>query len=102
MTSLPRSRRMDAWKADDPGGKSPQASIVLLRSDCHLPISQSDGDVPCEFIAPNAQVQGRPLGEAEAMRRIGVPCNAQVGRCKEQGLCAASEPAHEAPAWCAR
>ena len=30
----------------------------------------------------NAQVQGRPLGIAEAMRRIGVPCNAQLGRCK--------------------
>jgi len=30
-------------------------------------------------IRPNAQVQGRALGVAEAMRRIGVPCNAQLG-----------------------
>jgi len=28
---------------------------------------------------PNAKVQGRALGVAEAMRRIGVPCNAQLG-----------------------
>lgn len=27
----------------------------------------------------NAKVQGRPLGVAEAMRRMSVPCNAQLG-----------------------
>jgi hypothetical protein len=31
---------------------------------------------------PNAQVQGRPLGEAEACTGGGVPCNAQLGWCK--------------------
>ena len=31
---------------------------------------------------PNAQVQGRPLGVAEAIVCISVPCNAQLGRCK--------------------
>ena len=29
---------------------------------------------------PNAQVQGRPLGLAEARTGGGVPCNAQLGR----------------------
>jgi len=29
---------------------------------------------------PNAQVQGRALGEAEARSGGGVPCNAQLGR----------------------
>ena len=29
---------------------------------------------------PNAQVQGRPLGMAEACSGGGVPCNAQLGR----------------------
>ena len=28
---------------------------------------------------PNAQVQGRPLGIAEAILSISVPCNAQLG-----------------------
>lgn len=28
---------------------------------------------------PNAQVQGRPLGVAEACAGGGVPCNAQLG-----------------------
>ncbi len=28
---------------------------------------------------PNAQVQGRPLGMAEASSGGGVPCNAQLG-----------------------
>jgi hypothetical protein len=31
---------------------------------------------------PNAKVQGRPLGVAEACTGGGVPCNAQLGRCK--------------------
>ena len=31
---------------------------------------------------PNAQVQGRALGAAEASAGGGVPCNAQLGRCK--------------------
>jgi len=31
---------------------------------------------------PNAQVQGRALGVAEACTGGGVPCNAQLGRCK--------------------
>ena len=31
---------------------------------------------------PNALVQGRPLGMAEARAGGGVPCNAQLGRCK--------------------
>ena len=31
---------------------------------------------------PNAQVQGRPQGVAEAIRRMSVPCNAQLGRAR--------------------
>jgi hypothetical protein len=31
------------------------------------------------LIGPNAKVQGRALGMAEAIVRIGVPCNAQLG-----------------------
>ena len=31
------------------------------------------------FMWPNAQVQGRPLGAAEANSGGGVPCNAQLG-----------------------
>ena len=31
---------------------------------------------------PNAQVQGRALDMAEACAGGGVPCNAQLGRCK--------------------
>jgi hypothetical protein len=32
------------------------------------------------LVRPNAQVQGRALGEAEACTGGGVPCNAQLGR----------------------
>ena len=35
---------------------------------------------------PNAQVQGRALGMAEAMRCIGVPCNAQLGAGYTKGM----------------
>ena len=33
-------------------------------------------------LRPNAQVQGRPLGVAEACTGGCVPCNAQLGRCQ--------------------
>lgn len=33
-----------------------------------------------EILEANAQVQGRPLGVAEARSGGGVPCNAQLGR----------------------
>jgi hypothetical protein len=36
----------------------------------------------CVFEKPNAQVQGRALGLAEANSGGGVPCNAQLGRCR--------------------
>ena len=32
------------------------------------------------MVGPNAQVQGRTLGEAEARNGGGVPCNDQLGR----------------------
>ena len=52
-----------------------------MRFDLHaIGASQSAcGIQRCVFGEPNAQVQGRALGVAEAMRRIGVPCNAQLG-----------------------
>jgi hypothetical protein len=37
---------------------------------------------------PNAQVQGRPLGMAEACSGGGVPCNAQLGRWWHVTACA--------------
>jgi hypothetical protein len=38
-----------------------------------------------QSVAPNAQVQGRALGVAEARSGGGVPCNAQLGRGKVRG-----------------
>lgn len=35
-----------------------------------------------EHLVPNAQFQGRALGVAETMRRIGVACNARLGWCE--------------------
>jgi hypothetical protein len=40
---------------------------------------------------PNAQVQGRALGMAEASSGGGVPCNAQLGRCIWLGIAAEKE-----------
>lgn len=48
-----------------------------------------------DFMPPNAQVQGRPLGMAEACGGGGIPCNAQLGllqtrkRMSSRGLVAA-------------
>ena len=42
------------------------------------------GEFVSHACAPNAQVQGRPLGMAEASSGGGVPCNAQLGRAKGQ------------------
>ena len=38
------------------------------------------------FVRPNAKVQGRPLGVAEARSGGGVPCNAQLGQGTPIGL----------------
>ena len=47
-------------------------------SDCRRTGCEHDIREPA-FEAPNAQVQGRALGEAEARSGGGVPCNAQLG-----------------------
>ena len=44
---------------------------------------------------PNAQVQGRALGIAEARRGVGVPCNAQLGAAVVNGSLAMFGPIGE-------
>ena len=70
--------------------------------ECPCALQGMPNDSPFGLVEmPNAQVQGRPLGVAEASTGGGVPCNAQLGWW-QWAECAASEPAHEAQAWCAR
>ena len=46
----------------------------------NVAIARKSGESVRMMLAPNAKVQGRPLGVAEARSGGGVPCNAQLGR----------------------
>ena len=55
------------------------AAIALVRGQIALVQADGEQGSVVNHGVPNAQVQGRALGEAEARSGGGVPCNAQLG-----------------------